>query len=93
MTLTWSKVKVTDFLNFRKLHFSTYVTSISSAILAWSSKLMVDYDNMGPSLRSQISEFLPSWRSRDFEVRKMLTSPDRDVRKSLASSFKEVSSL
>jgi len=38
MTLTWSKVKinVTELLKFRKLHFSRF---ISSAILAWSSKL------------------------------------------------------
>ena len=41
------KVKVTGLLKFRKLHFSR---SISSAILAWSSELMVDYDSMGASL-------------------------------------------
>jgi len=40
------KVKVTELLEFQKLHFSM---SISSAILAWSSKLMVDYDSMGHS--------------------------------------------
>jgi len=55
VTSTWSKVKVTQLQKFRKLHFSK---SISSTILVWSSKLMVDYDNMGPSLhapcRSQI---------------------------------------
>jgi len=33
-----AKVKVTDRLKFRKLHF---YRSISSAIFAWSSKLMV----------------------------------------------------
>jgi len=43
-----SKFKVTGLLNFRKLHFSR---SISFAILAWSSKLMVDRDSMGPSLQ------------------------------------------
>ena len=42
-------------LSVIKLHLPT---SISSAILAWSSKLMVDYDSMGPTaFRSQISEF------------------------------------
>ena len=50
MTLTWSKVKVkvTDLLKFHKFCFST---SISSAILACSSKLTVDYDSMAPSLQ------------------------------------------
>jgi len=48
LTSTWSKVKVTDLLKFWKLHFST---STSSAILAWHSQLMGDYDSMGPSLR------------------------------------------
>jgi len=43
MTSTLSKVKVTELLKFQKLHFSR---SVSSAILAGSSKLMVDYDNM-----------------------------------------------
>jgi len=47
MTLTQSKVKITDFLIFHKLHFST---SISSTILVWSSKLMDDYNSMGPSI-------------------------------------------
>jgi len=53
MTYTLSKVKVTDLLKFRKLHFST---SISSSILAWSSKVMVDYDSMGPTLQLQSTE-------------------------------------
>jgi len=45
VTLTWSnvKVKVTDFLKFRKLHFST---STSSAISAWGSQRMGDYDSV-----------------------------------------------
>ena len=42
------KMKVTELLKFRKLHFSR---SISSAILAWSSKLMVNYDSVGRSLQ------------------------------------------
>jgi len=41
------KIKVTELLKLRKLHFSR---PIVSAILAWSSKLMVDYNNMEPSL-------------------------------------------
>jgi len=76
MTLTHSKVKVTELLNFRKLHFST---STSSAILVLSSKLMVDYDSMGPSLQvfgARFLRFSPSWRSRDFEVWEMLISPE-----------------
>ena len=46
MTLTPSKVKVKvmELLKFRELHFSG---SISSAIFAWSSKLMVGSDSMG----------------------------------------------
>jgi len=60
MTLTQSKVKVKvmGLLNFPKLHFSR---SLSSAILAWSSKLMVDHDSTGPSLEpvgAQFSNFL-----------------------------------
>jgi len=52
MTSTWSgvkvKVKVTELLTFRKPHFSG---SISSAIFAWTSKLMVGGDGMGPGLQ------------------------------------------
>jgi len=54
---TLSKIKVTELLKFRKLHFSR---SISFAILAWSSKLMVDYDIMGPNIqlvRAEIFDF------------------------------------
>ena len=49
MTSTRSqvKVKVMGLLKFRNLHFSR---SISSAILAWSSKVMVDHDSTGHSL-------------------------------------------
>jgi len=55
VTLTRSKVnmKVTELLKIGKLHFS-----ICSAILAWSSKLMVDYDSMGPSLQLVGAPFL-----------------------------------
>jgi len=48
MILTQSKVKVTMLLKFQKLHFSK---SSSSAILAWSSKMMVHHDSTGPSLQ------------------------------------------
>jgi len=37
-----------EFPKLRKLHFSR---SISSAVLAWSSKLMVVGDSMGPGLQ------------------------------------------
>jgi len=43
LTLTQSKVRVTGLLKFRKLQFSRSI----SAILAWSSKLMVDHDSTG----------------------------------------------
>jgi len=48
VTSTRSKVKVTELVKLRKLHFSR---SVSSAILAWSSKLMVDHDSTGLSLQ------------------------------------------
>jgi len=70
------KVKVNDLLKFRKLHFST---STSSAILAWRSQLMGDYDSIGPTLQlfgARFLNFSPSWRSRDFEVRETLISPE-----------------
>jgi len=70
------KVKVTELLKFRKLQF---FRSISSAILAWSSNLMVDYDNMGPSLqrfRAQFLNFLLSQLSHDFKLREMLILQD-----------------
>jgi len=46
MTSTRSKVKfkVSEHPKLRKLHFSR---SISSAVLAWNSKLMVSGDSMG----------------------------------------------
>jgi len=57
MNATWSKVKikVTELLKLWKLHSSK---SVSSAIVAWSSKLMVDYDNTGPSLQLIRAHFL-----------------------------------
>jgi len=70
------KVKVTELLNFLKLHFST---SASFAILAWSSKLMVGYDSMGPSLQlfgSRFLNFPPIWRPHDFQVPEILISPE-----------------
>jgi len=50
MTLTRSKVKikVTELLKFRKLHLCGF---ISFAMLAWSSKQMVDYGSIGPDLQ------------------------------------------
>jgi len=42
------KVKVTELPKLRKVHFSG---SISSAILVWSSKVMVDSQIMGPGLQ------------------------------------------
>jgi len=42
------KVKVTELLKLRKLHFSR---SISSTVFVWSSKLMLDGDSMGPGLQ------------------------------------------
>ena len=50
MTLIEStvKVKVTGLLHFRKFSKIAPFRSIFSAILACSSKLMVDHDNTGP---------------------------------------------
>jgi len=48
LTRSKVKVKVTELPQLQKLYFST---SISSAVLAWSSKLMVDGDCMGPGLQ------------------------------------------
>jgi len=63
------KVKVTELLKLRKLHFST---SISSAVLAWSSKLMVVSDSMAPALQlSLVFEFPSRKLSREFKLRRM----------------------
>jgi len=73
MTSTRSKVKVkvTELPNLRKVHFST---SISSVILAWSSKLMVGGDSMGPGLqlvRARFLNFLLGKLSREFKPGQM----------------------
>jgi len=49
------KVKVTELPKLRKVHFSR---SISSAISAWSSKLMVGGHSMGPRLQLVGARFL-----------------------------------
>jgi len=74
-SLTWTrskvKVKVTELPKLRKLHFST---SISSAVLAWSSKLMVGGDSMGPALQVVGARFLNFFLrklSREFKLRRM----------------------
>jgi len=55
MTSTRSKVKIkyTELLKFWKFHFSR---SVSSAVLAWSSKLMVDYDSIWDLVFCSLSE-------------------------------------
>jgi len=63
------KVKVTELPNLRKVHFSR---SISSAISAWSSKLMVDGHSMGPVLQLVGARFLNFYLgklSREFKLR------------------------
>jgi len=62
------KVKVMDLPKLQKLHFSR---SISSAVLAWSSKLMV---SMGPGLQLVGAKFfnlLLGKLSREFKLRQM----------------------
>jgi len=49
------KVKVTELPKLRKVHSSR---SISSAVLAWSSKLMVHGHSMGPGLQPVGARFL-----------------------------------
>jgi len=65
------KVKVTELPKLRKVHFST---SISSAILAWSSKLMVGGHRTGPAYRSQSFEF-PSRKA----ITRVRTSSSIDI--------------
>ena len=63
------KVKVTELPNLRKVHFSR---SISFAIFAWSSKLMVGGHSMGPGLRLVGARFLNfhlGKLSREFKLR------------------------
>ena len=71
VTSTRSKVKVklTELPKLRKVHFSR---SISSAISAWSSKLMVYGHSMGPGLQLVGARFLNfhlGKLSREFKVR------------------------
>ena len=71
MTSTRSKVKVrvTEHPNLRKVHFSR---SIFSAILVWSSKLMVAGHSMGPGLQRAGARFLNfhlGKLSREFKLR------------------------
>ena len=74
-SMTWArfkvKVKVTELLKFRKLHFSR---SLSSANFAWSSKLVDGGDSMGPGLELvgvRFSNFLLKKLSREFKLRAM----------------------
>jgi len=62
------KIKVTELPKFRKLHFSR---SISAALLAWSSKLMVDCDSIGPSRQlfgARFLKFLLTWVQASWNV-------------------------
>ena len=63
------KIKVTELPKLRKVHFST---SISSAISAWSSKVMVGGHSMGPGLQLVGAGFLnfhPGKLSQEFKLR------------------------
>jgi len=63
------EVKVTELPKLQKVHYSR---SISSAISAWSSKLMVDGHSMGPGLQLVGALFLnfhPGKLSREFKLR------------------------
>jgi len=63
------KVKVTELPKLRKVHISR---SISSAILAWSSKLMVGDHSMGSGLQligARFLNFLLGKLSREFKLR------------------------
>ena len=63
VTLSKVKVKVTDHWTFRQLPITAHF-HVSSATFAWSSKVTVDVDSMGPGLacRSPIFE-LPSMKA------------------------------
>jgi len=72
VTSTPSKVtvKVTE-LPKSRLHFSR---SIYSAVFAWSSKLIVAVDSMGPGLQlagARFLNFLLGKISREFKLRRM----------------------
>jgi len=73
MTSTRSKVKVKvmELVKLRKSHFSR---SISYAIFAWSSKVTVDSDSMGPVLQlvwARLWNFLLEKLSWEFRLRRM----------------------
>ena len=71
VTLARCKFKVTGLLKFQKLHFSR---SIFSAILAWTSKLMVDHDTARPNVQpvgTEFSNFLLRKLSREFRLCRM----------------------
>ena len=70
--VTWTqskvKIKVMELRKLQRLHFSR---SISSAVLAWSSKLMVGGDSMGPAVQlvgARFSNFLLGKLSREFKL-------------------------
>ena len=80
VTSTRSQVKVTELPRLRKLHFSR---SISSAVLACRSKLMVDGDSMGPGLQlvgARFSYILLGKLSREFKLSGMSILRDATVR-------------
>jgi len=73
-SVTSSRSKVEELPKLRKLHLST---SISSAVLAWISKLMVGGDSMGhvsglQLIRARFSNFHLGKLSREFKLRRML---------------------
>ena len=77
VTSTQSKVSVTELLKFQKLHFPR---SISYAILAGSSKWVVDNDSMGPSLQlvgARLSNFV--FKKATYHVSS--NSPNVDIRR------------
>ena len=62
------KVKVTELPKLRKVHFSR---SISSAVFAWSSEVMVGGDSTGPGLQlvgARFLNFLSGKLSREFKL-------------------------
>jgi len=68
VTSTRSKVKVTELPKLRKVHFSR---PISSAVFAWSSKVMVGSGSTGPGLQlvgAGFLNFLPGKLSREFKL-------------------------
>jgi len=68
------KVKVMELQKLQKVHFSR---SISSAILVWSSKLMVGGHSMGTGIQlvgTRFLNFLLGKLSREFKLRPMSIS-------------------